>query len=275
MDDPRDARPQVSISVVVYNSSLALLRRTLLSLAKAVAPLDRVVTVTVVDNASASDYAAGLSRLVEDMHCDDFRLSLCRSDENLGYGGGHNLVLQDSGAYHLVLNPDVELAEDALQRGIARLEEDEDTVLLSPYAAAPDGSQEYLCKRHPSVLVLLLRAFAPGLGWRLCPRQMAAYQMSDVCGPDLELEVPLASGCFMLVRGDALRAVGGFDDSYFMYFEDFDLSLRLAAFGRILYLPAVRIVHHGGYAGRKGLKHVWLFMTAGIRFFRQHGWRWF
>jgi GT2 family glycosyltransferase len=275
MDEPQDARPQISISIVVYNSSLALLRRTLLSLAEAAAPLDRVVTVTVVDNASGGIYTEDLTRLVQEIPCDNFQLSLLRSNQNLGYGGGHNLVLEECGAYHLVLNPDVELTQDALQRGIARLEADEETVLLSPYAAAPDGNQEYLCKRHPSVLVLLLRAFAPGLGWRLCPGQMAAYQMSDVCGPDQELDVPLASGCFMLMRGDALRAVGGFDDGYFMYFEDFDLSLRLAAYGRVLYLPAVRIVHHGGYAGRKGLKHVWLFMTAGVRFFRQHGWRWF
>ena len=275
MDEPQDARPQISISIVVYNSSLALLRRTLLSLAEAAAPLEQEVTVTVVDNASSGIYSENLTRLVQEIPGDNFRLSLRRSNQNLGYGGGHNLALQDCGAYHLVLNPDVELARDALQRGIARLEEDEETVLLSPYAAAPDGNQEYLCKRHPSVLVLLLRAFAPGLGWRLCPGKMAAYQMSDVCGPDLELDVPLASGCFMLMRGDALRAVGGFDDGYFMYFEDFDLSLRLAACGRVLYLPAVRIVHHGGYAGRKGLKHVWLFMTAGVRFFRQHGWRWF
>ena len=107
------------------------------------------------------------------------------------------------------------------------------------------------------------------------PGRMADYQMSDVCSADVPAHVPLASGCFMLVRGDALRAVGGFDEGYFMYFEDFDLSLRLAQRGRLEYLPAMRIVHHGGYAGSKGLAHVKLFAGACLRFFRQHGWRWF
>jgi GT2 family glycosyltransferase len=77
----------------------------------------------------------------------------------------------------------------------------------------------------------------------------------------------------MVIRGDALRQVGGFDDRYFMYFEDFDLSMRLRELGRVVYAPRVSVVHHGGYAARKGLRHVLYFMRSGIRFFGQHGWR--
>ena len=78
----------------------------------------------------------------------------------------------------------------------------------------------------------------------------------------------------MLLRGAAMRAVGGFDEDYFLYFEDYDLSLRLAREGRLLFDPAVRIVHHGGYAAQKGLHHIRLFVRSGVRFFRRHGWRW-
>ena len=89
-----------------------------------------------------------------------------------------------------------------------------------------------------------------------------------------QAEIMLASGCFMLVRTRALLAAGGFDDAYFLYFEDFDLSLRLGGQGRLIFNPAMRIVHHGGYAARKGMQHVKYFLRSGVMFFNQHGWRW-
>lgn len=279
MDEIRGESPQLSVSIVTYNSSLELLRRTLSSLqvaARQVVPrILSEVSVTVVDNASAAEYQAQLGQMLRDFTAEaGFHLQGLNLERNRGYGGGHNQALPQ-GDYHLVLNPDVELAEDALAVGITYLQEQPGTVLLSPRATGPDGEQEFLCKRHPTVLVLLLRAFAPGLGHRWFPQKMASYQMSDVCTGESPVEVPLASGCFMLLRGGNMRSVGGFDPRYFMYFEDFDLSLRLSAGGRVEYLPAMRIIHHGGYAGSKGLAHVKLFITAGLRFFRQHGWRWF
>jgi GT2 family glycosyltransferase len=279
MDEIRGEPAQLSVSIVTHNSSLELLQRTLSSLQvaarRAVPKAISRVGVTVVDNASDADYQAQLGRLLEEFPAEvGFQVQVLNLPRNLGYGGGHNRALTESD-YHLVLNPDVEVAEDALVAGIARFDEQPGTVLLSPRATGSDGEQEFLCKRHPSVLVLALRAFAPGLGQRWFPRKMADYQMSDVCSDDNPVEVPLASGCFMLLRGSSMRSVGGFDERYFMYFEDFDLSLRLAAEGRVEYLPAMRIIHHGGYAGSKGLAHMQLFASAGLRFFRQHGWRWF
>lgn len=279
MDEIRGESPQLSVSIVTYNSSLELLQRTLSSLqAAARRALPHAIArvgVTIVDNASTAEYQAQLGRLLEEFPAEaGFQVQVLNLPRNLGYGGGHNRALTESD-YHLVLNPDVEVAEDALVAGIARFQERPGTVLLSPRTIGPDGEQEFLCKRHPSVLVLALRAFAPGLGQRWFPQKMADYQMRDVCSGDEPAEVPLASGCFMLLSGPALRAVKGFDEGYFMYFEDFDLSLRLAAEGRLEYLPAMRIIHHGGYAGSKGLAHMQLFASAGLRFFRQHGWRWF
>ena len=78
----------------------------------------------------------------------------------------------------------------------------------------------------------------------------------------------------MFCRRAAVAAIGGFSDRYFLYFEDFDLSLRAAARGAIAFVPAVRIVHHGGYAARKGRRHVLLFIRSVFAFYRRHGWRW-
>lgn len=276
MSEAETSLNRISASLVVYNSDLAQLRDTLDSLSQAAATLGTRVAVKVVDNASSEAYRVRLEGSLGAFDGGEhLGIELIESPANLGYGGGHNLALPDVGDYHLVLNPDVQLAPDALAAGLTRLEAEPGVALLSPLATGSDGRREYLCKRHPSVLVLLSRAFAPALGWRIWPQRMADYQMSDCCNERDEVEVSLVSGCFMLIRGSALLRVGGFDERYFLYFEDFDLSRRLAAHGRLLYYPGMRIVHHGGYAARKGWRHLGLFVRNGVRFFNQYGWRWF
>jgi GT2 family glycosyltransferase len=176
--------------------------------------------------------------------------------------------------FHLILNPDAELADSTLSIGLSTLREDSGIVLLSPEVLGENGNQEFLCKRYPSFLVLLLRAFAPRMIRRLFRRRLHRYEMRDVCSGQAEADVMLATGCFMLLRTEAFQAVGGFDERYFLYFEDFDLSLRLGGMGRLVYHPAMKIVHHGGYAASKGMMHVRLFVNSGIQFFNRHGWRW-
>jgi GT2 family glycosyltransferase len=85
--------------------------------------------------------------------------------------------------------------------------------------------------------------------------------------------VPLASGCFMFARRDVLAVVGGFAPEYFLYFEDYDLSMRIRRSAEIAYVSRVRIVHHGGEAAKKGKTHVRLFLGSALRFFRTHGWK--
>ena len=60
-----------------------------------------------------------------------------------------------------------------------------------------------------------------------------------------------------------------------MYFEDFDLSLRIAPAHKVMYVPAVRIIHFGGDAAKKGRRHVGMFIRSAVTFFSHHGWKWF
>jgi GT2 family glycosyltransferase len=90
---------------------------------------------------------------------------------------------------------------------------------------------------------------------------------------DVVRDVPIASGCFMFARRGVLEAVGGFSPDYFLYFEDYDLSMRIRRASRIAYVSRVRIVHHGGDAAKKGKTHVRLFLSSALRFFRTHGWK--
>jgi len=97
--------------------------------------------------------------------------------------------------------------------------------------------------------------------------------MHDLSEKEPSADIPITSGCFMLLRSESLAEIGGFDERYFLYFEDFDLSLRLGKKGKLAYLPAMRIQHGGGSAGSKGFKHFKMFTRSGVRFFNTYGWR--
>lgn len=271
---------RLSVSIVVYNSELGLLAKTLASLRMAAEllfdELGLITRLILVDNKSASNYKTQLKKLLDVyLASQSLIIQFVELDTNIGFGAGHNRAIESlSTDFHLVLNPDVEMAEDALLRGLERLRVDASVALVSPRALGPAGEQEFLCKRYPSVLVLGLRAFAPSFVLRWFRRRLDHYELRDRCHSSSEASVPLASGCFMLVRRADLQAVGGFDESYFLYFEDFDLSIRLSAHGSLLYCPEVEIVHHGGYAGSKGFTHLKYFFRSALRFFHHHGWRW-
>ena len=275
----------LSVSIVCFQTP----RRQLLSLldslalacgrARAELPLG-AIRITIIDNSagdtphpedfSASDINArnGTSSLA------DCELRLRHGQGNIGYGAAHNLSIRQSSAeFHLLLNPDVELAADALVAGLGYLIENPDAVLVSP-AASKKGQRQFLCKRYPSVLVLLLRGFAPAALCKAFAGKLAAYEMRDLPDDRPTAGIPIASGCCMLCRGSALREAGGFDEGYFLYFEDFDLSLRLGRLGKLVHLPTMRIRHEGGDAAAKGIRHIAMFGRSGLRFFNQHGWQW-
>lgn len=281
MNSPPPSPVRLSVSIVLHDSCLRRLRRALQSLAEAASQalgsgLLAQTTVTLVDNASRPLYREQLAQLVDTWPVQDgYRLQYVCESTNRGFGRGHNTVISELDSdYHLVLNPDVELQPDTLQAGLAVLQSRSDIVLLSPRVAGGSGEQEFLCKRYPSVLVLLLRGFAPRAASRLFRRRLQAYELRDQCSGDAQAEVAIVSGCFMLARSAALRGVGGFDERFFLYFEDFDLSLRLQQEGRLVFDPSVRIVHYGGYAATKGWRHLRYFVASGIQFFNRHGWRW-
>lgn len=275
----------LTVSIVTYQPDLALLDRCLGTLAQALdAARDqgvlRAANVVLVDNSVSRATAEAVVRLGETRFKDSgVTMNYLHRHVNIGYGSAHNLVMHGGNThYHLVLNPDVELARDALVAGMRFLDAHREIGVLTPAASGPDGERESLCKRYPSVFDLALRGFAPAALRRLFRKRLDRYEMRDavaLASADGSMSpVPMMSGCFMLVRRSAIEATGGFDPNYFLYFEDFDWSLRLNRVTQSAYVPSVRIVHHGGDASRKGWRHVVEFAKSARRFFSKHGWKW-
>jgi GT2 family glycosyltransferase len=270
----------LSVSIVVFRPSLEELADTLRSLgvaaerAREAGALGRV-ELWLVDNGGAiaagleDTLAAALSRFAPWLS-----VQVLSSHGNVGYGRGHNLAITRAGAgYHLLLNPDVILEADALAEGLRYLESHSEVGLIAPRVYDTMGGRQYLCKRYPSVMVLALRGFGPASLRRRFGRMLDRYEMRDLPDDAPTSPIPIASGCFMLCRRQALAAIGGFSPEYFLYFEDFDLSLRFARQAAIAYVPAVRIRHAGGDAAGKGWAHRGMFIRSAFTFFRRHGWR--
>ena len=176
-----------------------------------------------------------------------------------------------------MLNPDVELAADALLNAVRWMNAHPDVGAIAPQVKRRDGTRDYLVKRKPAVLDLALRGFMPRVGRLLFRSRLDRYEMRDVIDADPErdiVDVAAMSGACMLLRRKAVDQTGGFDPRFFLYFEDYDWTVRLNKVTRTAYVPSFEVVHHGGGASRKGMRHVGHFMKGGWRYYRKHGWKW-
>jgi GT2 family glycosyltransferase len=268
----------LSVTIVTYRSDARIFERALRSLSAAVrdartAGVVGEAVLHIVDNGPAHAH----HEVVDATRAWDpqsGRLEIHAGHGNVGYGRANNLVLGrlDSQA-HLIMNPDVELEPGALRVALGALDAHPEVGLVAPAVYGDDGGLQYLCKRYPSLWVLFLRGFAPAALRERFARTLADYEMRDVIADRFVSGVPLASGCFMLARTPLFVRLRGFDPRFFMYFEDYDLSLRIGREAGVAYVPQARIVHHGGEASRKGWRHVAWFVRSAWRFFSLHGWK--
>ena len=273
--------PTLTVSIVTYYPDLAQFDVTLRKLSAALAMareagMLRAVNLVLIDNTGERAVAEAVVRLgVAHFENSAVTMTYLHGHANIGYGTAHNLVMHGGNThFHLVLNPDVEVAEEALSVALHFFDENEDVGVIVPAMYRRDGTREYVCKRYPSVLDLALRGFAPRPLRRLFRKRLERYEMRDVIADAVVSPVPVMSGSFMLLRRKAIESTGGFDPNYFLYFEDFDWSVRLNRVTRSAYVPTVRAVHHGGGAARKGWRHIAYFARSASRFFNKHGWKW-
>jgi hypothetical protein len=272
------APARLTVAIVTFRPDPRLLERAIRSLAEAAGAARDAASLAaarlyLVDN-GPPDSSAAVRSAAASWPASLGSCEVVSGHGNIGYGRANNLVLgRLDSDFHLVMNPDVELDRGALVNALAAFAAHPDVGLVAPAAFGEDGARQYLCKRFPSLWVLFLRGFAPAFLRRRYSAALRDYEMRDAIGEDFLKGIPLASGCFMLVRTPLLARLGGFDPRFFMYFEDYDLSLRLGREAALAYVPQARIVHHGGEASRKGLRHVAWFAQSAWRFFATHGWK--
>lgn len=257
----------LTISIVTFNPNLNEFRKTLDSLSTALSRFGASnFGITIVDNSSQDVVSSFLRRNYA-------HLPLCvlRGHGNIGFGRAHNLAIQKIGEFHLILNPDIELHPEALLNAIAFMRSNPRCGLITPYSQWPNGDRQYLCKRYPAVFDLLLRGFAPQIIRSIFKKRLSRYEMQEETQSVVYWNPLIVSGCFMFFRSSTLIKTNGFNDGYFLYFEDFDLSMRVHKFADVAYVPTIKVIHAGGHAAKKGMWHIKVFIYSAVRFYKYHG----
>lgn len=254
-----DSALRVRASIVTYMTSRDELRRCVDSLHSA-----GVTRVAVVDNSpddSLRDFCNGLG------------VSYSRPGRNLGYGAAHNIELRRSLEdpavdYHLVINSDVCFGPDAIPLIVGHMDANPDIGQLIPRTVYPDGSPQPVVRMLPTPLDLIFRRFLPS---RLVSRRNRRYLL-EFWDHASEANIPYHQGSFMFLRTDALRRAGLFDERFFMYPEDIDLTRRIHRLYRTVFWPGVTIVHAHRAASYKSLRMLRIHAVNMVRYFNKWGW---
>jgi N-acetylglucosaminyl-diphospho-decaprenol L-rhamnosyltransferase len=229
--------PSVGIVTVAYRSN-RVLGGFLESIAAAGA---EPVAVVVVDNKPGEGDAAALSAAAGAVHVP--------LPSNPGYGGAINAgvrELPDSVEWILVSNPDVVLAPGSIDALVATAASDPAIGAVGPAVLNPDGSVYPSARAVPSLRTGVGHALFANL-WQRNPWTLAYRRETD--SSDEQRDAGWLSGSCLLVRRSAFDAIGGFDEGYFMYFEDVDLGFRLGRSGyRNVYEPAASVTHVGAHS---------------------------
>lgn len=268
----------LSASLVVYKPDLFVLERTLLSLQRAAQNARNHYSIgfdlVLVDNSCNVIWHERLHAWVK-QHADewpDCAVGVLKAPGNIGYGHGNNLVIEQTQSdYHIVINPDLFVEQDALSQAIRFMQSNLDVGLLTPAVVGENGERQYLCKRNPTLFIMFLRGFAP-MWLRSCfQAKLNAFEMRE-CNYDEEIDgVAFPTGCFMLFRTACLHELGGFDDRFFMYFEDADIGRRMLPIARVVYVPTVKAVHLWARDSQRNWRMRWVFIWSALIYWKKWG----
>jgi len=251
---------RINCSIVTFHTPAAELAQVLQSLRAS----EAVRNIVVVDNSPTDALRSQLPESVQYVHRPD----------NPGYGTAHNVAIHqtladDNAEFHLVINPDVHFSGDVLAELAKYMDTHDGCGLVMPKVVNPDGTPQRLCKLLPTPLDLFGRRFLGS--WYDNTKRARQYTYMDY-DYDRPLPVPYLSGCFMLIRKNALMKVRGFDERFFMYLEDVDLSRRLGEVSTTYCVPSVTIVHAYGAGSYRSAKLLRYHIRSAVQYFNKWGW---
>lgn len=248
----------ISIAIVAYNNEsdvrkavCSILEHTALSISK---------KIYIVDN---STQPGTLHLLAEEHPC----VIYDRPPRNIGFGAGHNRVLPllDS-RFHAIVNPDILLTEDSLDI-LMRFLDETSAGMAIPRMVDEKGIPQEACRRELTVLDMVIRHLPFGF------RKRRAYHTMQDMDDTRPFPVPFAQGSFLVLRTELFRALGGFDEHFFMYVEDADFCRRFNEISLLLYCPYTTVIHRWERSSRKDRALRRAHLRSMIYYFRKWGWK--
>jgi GT2 family glycosyltransferase len=230
------AAPAVDVVLVNWNAgpqlaeALAALEQSTIAADLAAVVVDNASQDGSADEASLKTAAPGLA------------LTILRNPVNRGFGAACNQgAASGQGRAVLFLNPDTRVAPDAIAQALRALDADPAIGIVGARLAGADGATHRTCARLPTLSSLLGQALALDRVGLVRPHFMREWDHEDT------RRVGQVMGAFLLIRRSLLDELGGFDERFFVYYEDVDLCARAQAKGfSVLHLAQARAFHKGG-----------------------------
>lgn len=249
------------ISLVTYNSKLEDLNKIIESLTF----VKKEFKLIVIDNSPTNK----LKSFFKDFSFAQY----IHNPSNPGFGHSHNLAMRmainDKIKYHFVVNPDVYFNSDVMSDMISFMEGDSRIGMLMPAVLNEDGSNQNLPKLLPSPFSIVMRKLKyPKFIYK---NFIEKYELRNV-NKNLVYETPILSGCFSLFNVNALQEVGLYDERFYMYFEDWDLSRRINEKYKTLYYPKVSIFHGYESGANKSSRLFKIYLKSAVHYFSKWGW---
>ena len=255
------AKPVVSVIIVSWNARKYLMQ-CVASLLDQACPYP--IEIIVVDNASSDGSADAVTNCYPNVR-------LIRNTENVGFAKANNIgVSVSSGRYLCFVNSDVKVLPDCINRLVDYCEEHADVGMAGPRIIGRDGKLQRSCRGFPNVWNMFCRALALD---SLFPRSKMFTGYSLSYWPhDCLRRVDVLSGCFWLVRREALSQVGLLDETFFMYAEDMDWCRRFwAQHWPVVFVPAAEAIHYGGASSSNSPVRFYIEkQRADLQYWRKH-----
>lgn len=233
----------------ILNEKFEILKNSIIYLCE----INIIKNILIIDN-SLKPYFSSLETLnkkIKYKHLDG---------KNFGYGKAHNLsrLFLDLEKYHLVLNPDIIFLEnDVIKNLFEYMETNRDVSLVQPLIKNhPDGTVQKSCKNSPTLLIQVLRGFFnPFLKKvKFFSKYNDWYEMKNIAYSKKSVASEFLSGCFMFFRVADINKIKWFDESFFMYLEDADITRRLSLIGKCIHKPDISIAHVWERGSHKNIK---------------------
>jgi GT2 family glycosyltransferase len=251
---------KITSCVVLHRNDSIILQKTIHSILET----NSVDKLFLVDNSPTDE----LKILVTDS-----RIEYIHNPANPGFGASHNLAIQKAmemeSKYHFIVNPDICFEGDVIKLMVEYMKNDETIGMMMPQILNEDGTIQNLPKLLPSPFSILKRKLKKPA--RAYQKFINKYELREV-PKDIIYNAPVLSGCFTLLKLDAIKKVGMYDDKFFMYFEDWDLSRRMHQQYKTIYFPKVSVVHEYESGANKSSKLFKIFVKSAITYFNKWGW---
>ena len=204
---------------------------------------------------------------------ESYNWTYIHNPSNPGFGSSHNIIFDrfsGEADYHLIVNPDISFSNNIVSELIRFLEKNRQAGCVMPKVYYSDGRIQRLAKLLPSPLDFLVRRMPLGLIKRVFNKRLELHKADYENGV---FRVPFLSGCFLLFRTSVINKCGFFDERFFMYTEDTDLSRRLWISGYSPYYYGKVSVTHGFEKGSaKNLKLLRIHLQSAYAYFNKWGW---